>query len=62
MKVAAIIVLLLITKHRLVYPLTEQEIIRVGPSPKRGCQMRLPTERDQCRAKLDILIEGFIAR
>jgi hypothetical protein len=31
-----------------------------GPSPKRGCQMRPRTERDQCQAKLDVLIEGFM--
>jgi hypothetical protein len=34
--------------------------VRVGPFPKGGCQMRPPTERDQCQAKIDILIEGFM--
>src|SRR5215467_7799682 len=27
---------------------------------KRGYPMRAPTERDQCQAKLDILVEGFM--
>jgi hypothetical protein len=31
-----------------------------GPSPKGGCQMRPPTERDQCQTKLAVLIEGFM--
>jgi hypothetical protein len=48
------------TKHRLVYPLTEEEIIRVRAVPKGGCQMRPPTERDQCQTKLAVLIEGFM--
>jgi len=26
----------------------------------RGCCMRAPSERDQCQAKLDILVEGFM--
>ena len=28
--------------------------------PQRGYRMRASTERDQCQAKLDILIEGFM--
>jgi hypothetical protein len=32
----------------------------VWDRPQRGYQMRAPTERDQCQAKLDILIEGFM--
>jgi hypothetical protein len=32
---------------------------RLSPSPE-GHRMRAPTERDQCQAKLDILVEGFM--
>jgi len=36
---------------------------KIGPCgtvPPRGLSVRVPTERDQCQAKLDILIEGFM--
>jgi len=31
-----------------------------GTVPKAGYRMRAPAERDQCQAKLDLLIEGFM--
>jgi hypothetical protein len=48
------------TKHRLVYLLTEEEIIRVRAVPKERLSDAPATERGQCQAELDVLIEGFM--
>ena len=31
-----------------------------GASPLKRASMRAPSERDQCQAKLDILVDGFM--
>jgi hypothetical protein len=37
---------------------TRTKVSPCGTAPKGGC--RMPAERDQCQAKLDIMIEAFM--